>query len=74
MSKLFNLNINDFLKGLILAILTAILTIIYNTIQAGSLNIDWKLILMTTITTILAYLLKNLCSNSSGEILTKDKK
>jgi hypothetical protein len=67
MSKLFKLKLNDFWRGFVLCIFTATLTIVYNTVQAGSLNFDWKYILTTTLLAGLAYLLKNIASNSKNE-------
>lgn len=72
MSKYFSLNSADFIKGLILAVLTSVLTIVYNTLQAGSLVFDWKSIGTTALTTAIAYLMKNLLTNSDGKFLTQD--
>lgn len=72
-SKFLTLNQKDFIKGLLLSVLTAVVTIVYNSVQAGSLTFDWKAIGVTALTTALSYLLKNLLTNSQGEILKSEK-
>jgi hypothetical protein len=73
MSTFFNLNLQDLAKGLIVTVLTSVLTIAYNTVNAGSLTFDWKAIGLTALTSGLAYLMKNLLTNSEGEFLGKEK-
>ena len=72
MSTFLNLNIEDLAKGLILTVLTSVITIIYNTVSTGSLTFDWKAIGLTALTSGLAYLMKNLLTNSKGEFLGKE--
>lgn len=72
MSQLFKLNIEDLLKGLILTVLTSVITVIYNTVNAGSLTFDWQAIGITAITSGLAYLLKNYLTNSKGEFASRE--
>jgi putative exporter of polyketide antibiotics len=71
-STFLNLNLSDFVKGLILAVLTSVLTIVYDVVQTGSLSFDWKHIGTAAITTAIAYLLKNLFTNSTGTLLKKE--
>jgi len=71
-SPFLNIDLNDLGKGLILAVLTSVMTVIYTTVQTGSLSFDWKLIATTAITSALGYLLKNLLTNSKGETFTKE--
>lgn len=71
-SKLFAINAKDLLKGLILVVLTSVITIVTQTLQLGSLTFDWKTIGMTALTAGLAYLLKQLTTNSDGQPLTKE--
>ena len=66
------LNSKDFLKGFIIAVISAIINFLYTTIQSGELIIDWKSMLITALTAGLAYLTKNLFTNSGGEMLTKE--
>jgi hypothetical protein len=73
MSTFLNLNIEDLAKGLIITILTSVLTIAYNTVSAGSLTFDWKSIGLAALTSGLAYLMKNLLTNSEGQFLAEEK-
>jgi hypothetical protein len=73
MSTFLNLNIEDLAKGLTLTVLSSILTIVYQTVTAGSLTFDWKGIGMAALTSGIAYLMKNLLTNSQGEFLAKEK-
>ena len=71
-SPFLNIDLNDLGKGLILAVLTSVMTVIYTTVQTGSLSFDWKLIATTAITAALGYLMKNLLTNSKGQTFTKE--
>jgi hypothetical protein len=73
-STFLNLNVNDFIKGLAVAVLTSVLTIVYNTLQTGSLAFDWTSIATTALTAAIAYLMKNLLTNSEGKLFKKDVK
>ncbi len=73
-STFLSLNTKDFIKGLLVAVLSAVVTIVYNTIQTGSLEFDWKAIGITALTSALAYIMKNLFSNSTGGFLQKESK
>jgi hypothetical protein len=72
-SPFLNIDLNDFAKGLLLAVLSSVLTIVYSTIETGSLLIDWKLVGTTALTTAIGYLIKNLFTNSQGQTFKKDK-
>lgn len=72
-SQFLNIDLNDLGKGLILAVLTSVLTVVYTTVQAGSLSFDWKLVATTALTSAIGYLLKNLFTNSTGETFKKEK-
>jgi hypothetical protein len=71
-SSLFTLNSKDWGKGLVIAILTAIITVVYDTIQTGALVLDWKAISIAGISAALAYITKNLLTNSNDQLLTKE--
>jgi hypothetical protein len=73
-SNYFSLNLLDFTKGLFLAVLTSIITLLYTSIQTGELTFDWKLIGTTALTSALAYIMKNLLTNSQGKLLAKEEK
>lgn len=74
MSKLFNLNANDFAKGLLVAILSPVVTILLQSLDAGSLTFDWKMIAKVGIAAGLSYILKNFITNNNGEVAKKDVK
>jgi len=59
-STFLSLNIQDFLKGLIVAVGGGIVAIIAPSIQDGSLQFDWTTIWHTGVASALAYLAKNL--------------
>jgi hypothetical protein len=74
-STFLTLNTRDFLKGLILVVITAIVTGIYQLLQTGAL-FTWetlKPILITSATAALSYLIKNLLSNSEGQFMKTEK-
>lgn len=69
-SKFLSLNWRDFAKGLLLSILSAVVTFIYEVIQTGT-AFDaefFKALGIVAVTTLLAYLGKNLFENSEGEL------
>ena len=70
MSNLWKLGLNDWQKGLIVAVLTAVLTVIYESISVGGLIFDYKIVLTTGILAGISYLLKNVLTGSGGQILT----
>ena len=72
-STFLTLNNNDFLKGLIMAVLSTVITIVYQTVEAGSLVFDWKAIGTMALTSALAYIMKNLFTNSTGKLFAKEK-
>jgi hypothetical protein len=73
-SKIFTLDWRDLLNGLIIAILTAILTGIIDILGNGAV-FDWvhiKPIIIAGITAACAYLLKSLSTNSRNQLFTKE--
>lgn len=75
-SKFLTVNVRDALKGLILAILTAVLTFAYEALQAGTLfnKESVKAAGLVALSAFLAYILKNFFTNTNGEILTPEPK
>jgi len=73
-SKLFKLNAKDFIKGLIVAVLTAVITFAYEAIQTGELfsMVTLKKMGMVALGALLAYLIKNLLTNSQDQPLTPE--
>lgn len=58
-SKFLSLNLEDLGKGLLVAVITPVFTIISQSLEAGSLTFDWKAIGITALAAALAYLTKN---------------
>lgn len=73
-STFLKLNTKDFIKGLLIATLTSVVTFIYTIIQAGDLVFDWKAIGMAALSAALAYITKNLLTNSNDEFLKAENK
>jgi len=71
-STLFTLNTTDFIKGLLMAVLSTVITIVYQTVEAGSLVFDWTAIATMALTSALAYIMKNLFTNSQGKLFKKE--
>lgn len=70
-SKFFNINWADLGRGLLIAFLTALLGGILELLQAGQLPTTWvafQPILEVSLSAAVAYLLKNLFTNSEGQI------
>jgi len=75
-TELWTIKMSDWQRGLIIAILTTPLTIIYDTVTATPmvLTFDWKRILGAAIAGGLAYLLKNFGTGQNGNVLTNSSK
>lgn len=76
-SELLNWNKNDFIKGLVMTIFAAVLTAIYNLVEME--GFDWthsEVIGVAKVAALagMAYLLKNLITNSDGKIARKEAK
>lgn len=72
-SGIGQLNSRNFLRGLFVAIATAVLTVIKSSIDAGGLKFDWSAIIGVAITSAIGYLLLNMGTNNVGELLKKDE-
>lgn len=74
-SKFFSLKKDDFLKGLILAVLLAVLTSATQMLKTGGIEgINLSEILTAALIGFGGYLTKNLATNSDDKILKKEKK
>ena len=75
-SNFLKLNFVDVLKGLIVAILTAILGAVYAILSAGGLPTmqDAKTIGISCLWAGIAYLLKNIFTNSDWQPFTTEQK
>jgi len=67
-TQIGNLNLGDWLKGLVMAVITAVLTLVYQ-LLTSSQAIDYKQIGIVALTAALAYILKQLGSDEQGNIL-----
>lgn len=72
MSKFLTINWRDFLKGLVVAVLTAILSTLYNILSVGG-AVTFRSVLVPGVLAMIAYLLKNLVTNKDDQLLTPDK-
>lgn len=75
-SELFRLNWQDALKGLVVAALTTALSALLKIVEIGTLPTlgDLQSIGVIAITAGLSYLLKNMLTNSNGQILKSEVK
>lgn len=73
-SKFLNLDIKDAINGFVVAFLSAALTGIIATLDSGSLPsvAELKSAGVIGLTAGLSYLLKNVLTNSNGELLKKE--
>ncbi len=67
---IFTLNWRDFAKGLVMAVLAAVLFFLEDAIKSGS-AIDWNLVLRVAYSTGLTYLLKNYFTDQQGKLFGK---
>jgi hypothetical protein len=65
-SDLFKLNLTDVAKGLIVAVLSAVLSALYQALTAQAV-IDPKQLLLVAATACVGYLLKNFFSTPDGK-------
>jgi len=72
-SSFLTLNLKDFAKGLLVAVLSAVFGVVTTSLEAGSLIFDWKAIATIALSAALAYIAKNLFQNSQGAIGTENK-
>ena len=75
-SKLFNLNVKDVIKAIILTFITALLTGIYQILQTGTL-LTWvslKPVVISSIAAALGYIIKNVLTNSNDEFMKSEPK
>ncbi len=61
---MFSLNLQDAIKGIVVAVIGAVLTAIQTMLSNGGV-IDWKQVGMIALTTLIAYLVKNYFSDST---------
>lgn len=67
MSGLFRLDWKDLIKGAVVSILSAVLTLVLDLLKAGG-ELDWRTIGTVAITAFISYLLKNLVTDDRGKL------
>ena len=79
-SPIGKLALNDWTKGLLVAVVSAILTVIYDGLSRG-VSLNWPSLkptllsgLSVGLTAGIAYILKNLSTGSGGQLLTNKPK
>ena len=70
-SKLFGLDIRDFTHGLIVAVLTGVCTAAYSALEQQSWP-DWKTVGLAAAAAALAYIMKQLGTNSQGNFMAPE--
>ena len=75
-SGFLSLSMKDVVKGFIMAVISALLTGIYTSIQAGMFPPDtdgWKSMGIVALGAGVAYIIKNWLTNSDDQFLKKDE-
>ena len=62
-STFASLNIRDFLKGFVIAVIVPALLAIQQSLAAGEITINWKALGITAIAAFIGYLIKNFFTN-----------
>lgn len=70
MSKLFRLQWEDLVKGLIVSVVGAFLTSVIELLKVGFL-FDWRTVALAGVISGLSYLVKNLGTDEGGKVLGK---
>jgi len=73
-SRFLTLNARDFIKAIIMAFISGLLTGIYKLLQTGSI-LNWtclKPVIISGVSAVIAYLIKNFFTNSKDEFMTKE--
>lgn len=71
-SKQFSVNLIDIFKGLAVAVLTPVFSIMMVSLDAGLLTFDWKIIGTVAISSAMAYILKNFLTPARIVITDKE--
>ena len=74
-SPLWRLNLDDWTKGLVIAVVMAALTVLYEALQKGGFAaINWNLVLTAAVGAAITYLIKNLATGQGDKLLTDKPK
>lgn len=63
------LNLRDLAIGLGIAVGSAVINVVYQTVEAGSLTFNWKQIATVALSSGLAYILKNVFDTSKTVVI-----
>jgi hypothetical protein len=69
LSGLFELNLKDFIKGAVIAVLAALVDLLINQFSTGEIKKDE--IILVAVVSFLAYIKSQFISNEVGDLLTK---
>jgi hypothetical protein len=69
----FSINWKDLTRGLLIAVITAVLTAVLDGLNKGSLDLDWKSIGVIALTAGVSYLVKNYFTPSEIVIVNPPK-
>jgi uncharacterized membrane protein len=68
-SQFLTLDYKDFAKGFFMAVLGAVLGLVYSAVQNGTLStINWGTVVQCAATAGIGYLIKNYFSDESGKV------
>lgn len=69
MSKVFTLHVGDFIKGAFVAVLSAVVALLYGMVQSPDFSfatLDWNSLGLAAFSAFVGYLAKNFVSSSKG--------
>jgi phosphoglycerol transferase MdoB-like AlkP superfamily enzyme len=69
MSKFLQLDWRDLVKGLVVSVLTSVITLLIQELQTGTIN--WNTIGIAALSSGLGYILKQLATDHNGDLLGK---
>jgi len=72
-TKIGTLSAYDFLKGLLVSMLTTTITMVYTCLEAGSIKFDWHTIGVASLCSGVGYIIKQLLTDENGQIIGQKK-
>ena len=72
-TRLGKLRMGDWELGLLIAVISAVLTVAYESVSTGTLNFNWKNMLAVGLTAGISYILKNLGTGAGGKLLSNEQ-
>jgi hypothetical protein len=73
-TKLWSLKLSDSQRAFIIAVISVPLSLIYDSIMAGSFTFDWRAIIRAAIIGAISYIIKNFGTGINGNVLTDSTK